>query len=95
MQSPRKVAPHRYGIVHMVLCAALAAWTAILISSIPRMTQASAMAERQRVQEQIGENQSYCAKWGLVPGTHEYTLCTMDVQEIRAKHERRLAETAF
>jgi hypothetical protein len=45
MQSPRKVAPHRYGIVHMVLCAALAAWTAILISSIPRMTQASAMIE--------------------------------------------------
>ena len=58
----------------MVQCAALAAWTAILISSIPRMTQASAMAERQRVQELIGENQSYCAKWGLVPGTHEYTL---------------------
>jgi hypothetical protein len=79
----------------MVLCAALAAWTAILISSIPRMTQASAVVARQRVQELIDENQSYCAKWGLVPGTHEYTLCTMDVQEIRAKHERRLAETAF
>ena len=92
---PHKVAPRLYGIVHMVLWAALAAWAVILISSIPRMTQASAVAERQRVQELIGENQSYCTKWGLVPGTHEYTLCTMDVQEIRAKHERRLAETAF
>jgi hypothetical protein len=92
---PRKVAPRLFGIVHMVLWAGLAAWLAILLNSLPRMSEARAIAERERAQELIAENQSYCTKWGLVPGTHEYTLCTMDVQEIRAKHERRLAETIW
>jgi hypothetical protein len=92
---PRKIAPRLYGIIHMVLWAGLAAWLAILLSSLPRMSVARAIAQRERAQELIAENQSYCTKWGLVSGSHEYTLCTMDVQEIRAKHERRLAETAF
>jgi len=59
----------------------------------PANVRGARHAERERAQELIAENQSYCTKWGLVPGTHEHTLCTMDVQEIRAKHERRLAET--
>jgi hypothetical protein len=28
----------------------------------------------------------------LAAGTHEHTLCTMDLQEIRARHEQRLAD---
>jgi hypothetical protein len=91
----RKVARRLYGIVHVVLWAGLAAWLSILLSSLPRMSEVRAIAQRERVQELIGENQSYCTKWGLIPSTHEYTLCTMDVQEIRTKHERRLAETTF
>jgi hypothetical protein len=71
----------------MLFWAALAAWTLMLISSIPRMTQARAVAERQ-----IAENHFYCARWGLIANTHEHTLCTMDVQDIRARHEQRLTD---
>jgi len=88
----RKIAPRIRGIVSMLLWAALAAWTVILIGSIPRMTHANAVAERQRVQELIAENHFYCAKWGLIANSHEHTLCTMDVQEIRARHEQRLTD---
>jgi hypothetical protein len=56
------------------------------------MSEARAIAERERTQELIAENNFYCKKWGLAAGTHEHTLCTMDVQEIRAKHEKRLAD---
>jgi hypothetical protein len=93
MQSrPQKLAPRLYGLVHTVLWAGLAVWLAILLNSLPKMSEARAVAERQRAQDLIAENHFYCTKWGLVAGTHEHTLCTMDVQEIRAKHEKRLAD---
>src|SRR5262245_48835429 len=88
----RRLAPRIRGVVSMLLWAALAAWAVILISSIPRMTQARAVAERQRVQELIAETHFYCAKWGLIAGSHEHTLCTMDVQAIRTRHEQRLSD---
>jgi hypothetical protein len=98
MQTPtRKLAPRFFRIAHTSLWAALAVWTAMVVVSIPRMTQAQAAAERQRAFDLAAEGSFYCGKWGLVPGSHEHTLCTMDVQEIRDRQEqRRLAEqTAF
>ena len=88
----RKRAPRLYGIVHTALWAGLALWLAILVNSLPKISEARAIAERQRAQELIAENRFYCTKWGLAVGTHEHTLCTMDVQEIRTKHEKRLAD---
>ena len=58
------------------------------------MSEARAIAQRERAQELITENQSYCTKWGLVSGSHEYTLCTMDVQEIRSKTEKHFLEAS-
>jgi hypothetical protein len=93
MQSrPQKLAPRLYSLVHTALWAGLAVWLAILLNSLPKMSEARAVAERQRAQELIAENHFYCRKWGLVAGTHEHTICTMDVQEIRAKHEKRLTD---
>jgi len=93
MQSrPQKLAPRLYGFVQTALWVGLAVWLAILLNSLPRMSEARTVAERQRAQELIAENHFYCSKWGLAPGTHEHTICTMDVQEIRAKHEKRLAD---
>jgi hypothetical protein len=86
----RKNVPRLYGIVHIALGAGLAVWLAILLNSLPRMSEAHAIAERERALAIIGENDFYCTRWGLVSGTHEHTICTMDVQEIRAKHENRL-----
>jgi len=33
----------------------------------------------------------YCEKWGMKTGTHEHTLCTLDLQEIRAHEGARIA----
>jgi hypothetical protein len=88
---PRKLAPRLYSIVHIALWAGLAVWLAILLNSLPRLSEARAIAERERAQALIAENHLYCTKWGLPVGSHEHTLCTMDVQEIRAKHEKHLA----
>lgn len=89
---PRKLAPRLHGILHTALWAGLAVSLAILGASLPKMSQARVIADRQRALELIAENHFYCTKWGLAAGTHEHTLCTMDVQEMRAKHEKRLAD---
>jgi len=87
---PRKHVPRLYDIVHIALWAGLAVWLAILLNSLPKISEARAIAEREQALELTDENNFYCTKWGLVPGTHKHTICTMDVQEIRAKHEKRL-----
>jgi len=48
--------------------------------------------ERIRAQEIFEENRAYCEKWGMQAGTHEHTLCTFDLNEIRAKHEQRISD---
>src|SRR5215467_6753607 len=74
------------------LWALAAAGAAIMIMYFPRILEARATIERQRAQEITEENRAYCEKWGLKAGTHEHTLFTLDLQEIRAKVEQRIAE---
>ena len=79
-------------IAPTVLWALAAAGAAIMIMYFPRILEARATIERQRAQEITEENRAYCEKWGLKAGTHEHTLCTLDLQEIRAKVEQRIAD---
>jgi hypothetical protein len=79
-------------IAPTVLWALAAAAAAIMIMYFPRILEARATIERQRAQEITEENRAYCEKWGLKAGTHEHTLCTLDLQEIRAKVEQRVAD---
>ena len=81
-----------YHTVHVALWALLAAWVVIMISNLSNASKARATAERQRAQEISEENRLYCEKWGMKAGTHEHTVCTLDLQEIRAKVERRIAD---
>ena len=81
-----------YDIVHMALWVLAAAWVAVFINSIPRIPEALATAERQRALEISKENKFYCEKWGMRANSHEYVICTMDLNEIRAKVEKRIAE---
>jgi hypothetical protein len=81
-----------YEIARTILWAVAAASVAIMIMNIPRMVEARATIERQRTQAIFDENRVYCQKWGLKVGTHEHTLCTLDLQEIRAKVEQRIAD---
>ena len=79
-------------IARTVLWALAAAWAAIMIMHFPRIVEARVTIERQRAQEITQENRVYCEKWGLKAGTHEHTLCTLDLQEIRAKVDQRIAD---
>ena len=79
-------------IAPTVLWALAVAGAAIMIMYFPRILEARATIERQRAQEITEENRAYCEKWGLKAGTHEHTLCTLDLQEIRAKVEQRIAD---
>jgi hypothetical protein len=81
-----------YDIVHIALWALLAASVVVMIISIPRLSDARARAERQRAQEISEENKYYCAKWGMRANTHEYLICMMDLDDIRAKVEQRISE---
>lgn len=96
-QSDRRVFLHRiYHNVHMALWAIGIAGAAALIINIPRMSEARAIAERQRLMALSAENRFYCEKWGMRAGTHEHTLCMLDLQEIRARVEQHIAdEMAF
>jgi hypothetical protein len=81
-----------YEIAHPIFGALAAASMAIMIIQIPEMVKARASVERQRTQDIFEENRLYCEKWGMKAGTHEHTLCTIDLQEIRARVELRIAE---
>ena len=88
---------HRvYDTVHAALWALLIAGTVFLLSHIPHMREARAIAEAQRVQEISDQNKFYCEKWGMRARSHEHLICMMDVDHIRQEVEQRIAdESAF
>jgi hypothetical protein len=85
---------HRiYDSVHIAIWALGFAMIAYLIVFIiPHLPEARARAERERIQEISVENKFYCEKWKMPEGTHEHTMCTLDLQAIRAKVEQRMAD---
>jgi hypothetical protein len=80
-----------YDIVHAALWALLAVCVVMVVINFPQILDAQAVAQRQILQEISDENRFYCEKWGMKAGTHEHTLCTLDLQEIRAHVEARIA----
>jgi hypothetical protein len=85
---------HRvYDDAHTALWAVLfASVVMILAFVVPHLPEARATAARQQAAELSAESKFYCEKWGMRPGTHRYTLCTLDLQEIRAKAIQRLTD---
>lgn len=81
-----------HGTAYVFLWCLLAAWTAVLLFSIPHISEARAVAERERMQAISAENKFYCEKWGLRANSHEHVICTMDLNEIRARTEESLME---
>ena len=77
--------------VRAALWALVAAWIVMFVISFPRIVDAHRAAQRQLLQQISDENSFYCEKWGMKTGTHEHTLCTLDLQEIRAHEGARIA----
>ena len=78
------------GTALWALGAALAIYFALFV--MPDLPRRRADQERIRAREIAAENGLYCQGWGLRPGSHEHTLCLMDLQEFRARIEQRMVE---
>jgi hypothetical protein len=82
-----------YDHVHLALWAILTAFVVFFLAFIaPRLPEAVARAEALRIMEISQENEGYCAKWQMGPGTKMHDECIFDLQELRAKIEKRLAD---
>jgi hypothetical protein len=85
-----------YDYVHLALWATLAAFVVFFLAFIaPRLPEAAARAEALRIQEIAQENEGYCAKWQMGPGTKMHDQCILDLQELRSKIQDRLADFDF
>lgn len=63
-----------------IAVAAVAAGAAAIVRDTPAMQAAA----RQQLAEEIArDNNAFCNRRGLVTGTHEHLLCTMELNEIR------------
>jgi hypothetical protein len=84
---------HRiYNVVETVLYAFAIGMGLMIIATIRRIPEMRAKFEQNRAQEISEENKVYCEKWGKREGTHEYTLCTIDLFEIREKQPKRVSD---
>ena len=70
------------------VCGALAVFAAVMIQKAP---QVRAEAEQQLAAEIAVENRAYCEKWRMPAGTREHAICTLDLDEIRARDVKRRA----
>lgn len=81
-----------YDFVEQALWAFFIAMGLVTIWAILHLPEARERFERIRAEEIAEENKHYCEKWGMKEGTHAYTLCTIDLYEIRANHSKRISD---
>jgi hypothetical protein len=81
-----------YDLVESALWAGLIAFVLyFVIYIVPTLPEVARRAESIRSANIAAENSAWCEKWRMKRGTHEHTLCTMDLQEFRDKIEDELA----
>jgi hypothetical protein len=82
-----------YDNVHLAVWSlALSGLICFIIFVVPKMPEARVRAELLRAREISAETKYYCEKWGMPEGTHAHILCALDLQEFRAKIEKRMAQ---
>lgn len=93
----REILSRIYDEVHAALWAGLAAFLIFfMVVIVPKLPEARAKAESQRILEIAAEHSFYCNKWGMGVGTKGYAQCIRDLQVFRAVVEKRVAdETSF
>jgi hypothetical protein len=62
------------------------------IHVLPHLPEIQARIESIRAAKVTAENSAYCEKWGMKKGTHEYTVCTIDLLEFRKNIEKEFAD---
>jgi len=93
---PREIIVRIYDNVHAALWAGLLAFVAYFIVIVaPKIPEAAATAQSQRVLEISAEHHFYCEKWKMGPGTQAHDQCILDLQAFRASIERRFADENY
>ena len=76
------------------LYAVITAATVWFLMQLPGLAAAAARGQAVQAAAMERQNRSMCEKWGLRRGTHEHTLCTIDLQELRRQDETRTDATS-
>ncbi len=85
---------HRiYDNVHAALWAGLCAGLLMFFVVVaPQLPKRQAAAETKRLLDVMAENRDYCEKWGMGADSAKQAQCILDLQRLRTKIERRIAE---
>jgi hypothetical protein len=82
-----------FGNVHAAFWAILLASVSFfIIFVLPRIHESSDRAERLHAQEISAEDDWYCDRWEMGPGTEMNNQCLTDLAQLRAAIERRIAD---
>jgi len=82
-----------YDHVHMVAWASLVAFVSWLcVFVLPKVPEIGARAEMLHDNEVAAEEDLYCGKLGMGPGTARYHQCVSYLGEYRAKIEQRIGD---
>jgi len=93
---PREIIVRIYDNVHAALWAGLLAFVAYFIVIVaPKIPEAAATAQSQRVLEISAEHHFYCEKWKMGPGTQAHDQCILDLQAFRASIDRRFLDENY
>lgn len=68
---------------------------AVLIAMQPTISAMHAKAQALVVEEVARENTTFCEKRGFTAGAREHEDCVRDLNDLRAKQDKRTAESAY
>lgn len=81
--------------VHLALWAMLIAFLIYFAAFVaPKLPEVRAAAEWSRLQKITAENEAYCVKWRMGPGTAMHSECLSDLRQLRADIEAESAADA-
>jgi hypothetical protein len=79
----------------LALCVLAAGLAAFFFVMNPKITEMHAQAQALLAAEVARENTAFCEKRGFSEGAREFTSCMADLNELRAKHDKRTYESVF
>jgi flagellar biosynthesis protein FliP len=77
------------------LCVLAVALAAFFFVMNPRIAEMHAKAQALLTEEVARENTAFCEKRGFAAGAREFTSCVADLNELRAKQDKRTYESVF
>jgi len=79
----------------VALCVLVLALAAFFFVMNPRIAEMHAKAQALLTEEVARENTAFCEKRGFSEGAREFTSCMADLNELRAKQDKRTYESVF